>query len=78
MILEDSIVYSSKEKMRKMIKDITNPKFNISNVPAEQRVDCLNQLIDARDNGFVTPNESIDIAAVQWYDQCQIAKLKQQ
>jgi len=53
-----------------------NPKFNIANVPAEQRVDCLNQLIDARDNGFVTPNESIDIAAVQWYDQCQIAKLK--
>ena len=61
--------------MREMIKDIMNPKFNIANVPAEQRVDCLNQLIDARDNGFVTQNESIDIAAVQWYDQCQIAKL---
>lgn len=59
-----------------MIKDIMNPKFNIANVPAEQRVDCLNQLIDARDNGFVTQNESIDIAAVQWYDQCQIVKLK--
>ena len=61
-----------------MITDITTPQFNINNVPAEQRVDCLNQLIDARDNGFVTQNESIDIAAVQWYDQCQIAKLKQQ
>ena len=61
-----------------MIKDIMNPKFNIANVPVEQRSDCLNQLIDARDNGFVTQNESIDIAAVQWYDQCQIAKLKQQ
>ena len=55
-----------------------NPKFNIANVPVEQRSDCLNQLINARDNGFVTQDESIDIAAVQWYDQCQIAKLKEQ
>jgi len=62
---------------KKMI-DIMNPKFNIANVPVEQRSDCLNQLINARDNGFVTQDESIDIAAVQWYDQCQIAKLKQQ
>lgn len=61
-----------------MIKDINHPKFNIANVPSNERVDCLNQLISARDNGFVTQDESIDIAAVQWYDQCQIAKLKQQ
>ena len=61
-----------------MIKDIFHPQFNIANVPAEQRSDCLNQLIDARNNGFVTPNESIDIAADQWYIQVKANELKQQ
>ena len=59
-----------------MIKDIMNPKFNIANVPAGQRVDCLNQLIDARNNGFITVNESVDIAADQWYIQVKANELK--
>ena len=59
-----------------MIKDIMNPKFNIANVPFGQRVDCLNQLIDARDNGFVTANESLSIAADQWYIQVKANELK--
>ena len=59
-----------------MITDITTPQFNINNVPAEQRVDCLNQLIDARDNGFITVNESVDIAADQWYIQVKANELK--
>ena len=59
-----------------MIKDITNPKFNMSNVPAEQRVDCLDQLIDARNNGFITANESLSIATDQWYIQVKANELK--
>jgi len=53
-----------------------NPKFNIANVPAEQRVDCLDQLIDARNNGFITANESLSIAADQWYIQVKANELK--
>jgi hypothetical protein len=74
--LNEHRFFKHQDNCEGMIKDITNPKFNIANVPVEQRSDCLNQLIDARDNGFVTQDESINIAAVQWYDQCQIAKLK--
>ena len=58
-----------------MIKDIMNPKFNIANVPAEQRVDCLNQLSDARDNGFITQKELLGIFD-EWYIQFKTAKLK--
>ena len=51
-----------------MITDITAPQFNINNVPAEQRVDCLNQLSDARDNGFITQKELLGIFD-EWYIQ---------
>lgn len=59
-----------------MIKDITDSQFNISNVPSDERVDCLNQVIDARDNGFITQEESLDIVCNQWYIQYKVAKLK--
>lgn len=55
--------------------DITNPKFNIANVPFEQRLDCLNQLTDARDNGIITQDEMLDIMCVQWFDQYKISTL---
>jgi len=58
-----------------MITDITNPKFNIANVPFEQRLNCLNQLTDARDSGVITQDEMLDIACVQWFDQYQISTL---
>ena len=60
-----------------MIADITTPQFNINNVSAEQRVDCMNQLSDARDNGFITQNELLGIFD-EWYIQFKTAKLKQQ
>ena len=75
MLIENAVVYSSKE-MREMIKDINNPQFNIANVPFDERVDCLNQLTDARDNGLITQDEMLDIACVQWFDQYKISKLK--
>lgn len=53
--------------------DITNPRFNIANVPFEQRLDCLNQLTDARDNGIITQGEMLDIMCVQWFDQYRIS-----
>jgi len=59
-----------------MIKDITDSQFNISNVPSNERVDCLNQVIDARDNGFITQEESLDIICNQWYIQYKVTKLK--
>ena len=59
-----------------MIKDIFNPQFNIANIPFEQRLDCLNQISDARDNGFITQDEMLNIVCVQWFDQWKIAKLK--
>ena len=62
--------------MREMIKDITNPQFNIANIPFEQRLDCLNQISDARDKGFVTQDEMLNIGCVQWFDQYKISKLK--
>ena len=68
--------YIQAKEMREMIKDITNPQFNIANVPFEQRVDCLNQLSDARDNGVITQDEMLNIACVQWFDQYKISKLK--
>ena len=60
-----------------MITDIFNPQFNIANVPFELRLDCLNQLSDARDNGLITQDEMLNIACVQWFDQYKISKLKQ-
>ena len=68
--------YIQAKEMREMIKDITNPQFNIANVPFEQRLDCLNQLSDARDNGVITQDEMLNIACVQWFDQYKISKLK--
>ena len=62
--------------MREMIKNITNPQFNIANVPFEQRVECLDQLSNARDNGLITQDEMLNIACVQWFDQYKISKLK--
>lgn len=59
-----------------MIKDINNPQFNIANVPFEQRLDCLNQISDARDKGLITQDEMLDIVCVQWFDQWKITKLK--
>ena len=67
--------YIQAKEMRKMITDITTPQFNINNVPAEQRVDCLNQLSDARDNGFITQKELLGIFD-EWYIQFKTAKLK--
>lgn len=61
-----------------MVTDIFNPQFNIANIPFEQRLDCLNQISDARDNGFVTQDEMLNIVCVQWFDQWKITKLKQQ
>ncbi|MEK9697817.1 MAG: hypothetical protein VW270_18765 [Candidatus Poseidoniales archaeon] len=68
--------YIQAKEMREMIKDINNPQFNIVNVPADERVDCLNQVIDARDNGLITQKESLDIVCNQWYIQFKTAKLK--
>ena len=59
-----------------MIKDIFNPQFNIANIPFEQRLDCLNQISDARDNGFITQDEMLNIVCTQWFDQWKISKLK--
>jgi len=59
-----------------MITDIFNPQFNIANIPFEQRLDCLNQISDARDNGFITQDEMLDIVCIQWFDQWKITKLK--
>ena len=67
--------YIQAKEMREMIADITTPQFNINNVPAEQRVDCMNQLSDARDNGFITQNELLGIFD-EWYIQFKTAKLK--
>ena len=60
-----------------MIKDIMNPKFNIANIPFEQRLDCLNQISDARDSGLITQDEMLNIVCIQWFDQWKISKLKQ-
>ena len=76
MLIENAVVYSSKEMREKMIKDINNPQFNIANVPFEQRVECLDQLSNARDNGLITQDEMLNIACVQWFDQYKISKLK--
>lgn len=70
--------YIQAKEMREMITDIFNPQFNIANIPFEQRLDCLNQISDARDNGFVTQDEMLNIVCVQWFDQWKITKLKQQ
>ena len=51
-----------------MIKDINNPQFNINNVPFDERIDCMNQLSDARDNGFITQKELLGIFD-EWYIQ---------
>ena len=60
-----------------MIKDIFNPQFNIANIPFEQRLDCLNQISDARDNEFITQDEMLNIVCTQWFDQWKIStKLK--
>ena len=59
-----------------MITDIFNPQFNIANIPFEQRLDCLNQISDARDNEFITQDEMLNIVCVQWFDQWKITKLK--
>jgi len=67
--------YIQAKEMREMIKDITNPQFNIANVPANKRVDCLNQLSDARDNGLITQNEFLSIFN-QWVCRYKVAKLK--
>ena len=69
--------YIQAKEMREMITDIFNPQFNIANIPFEQRLDCLNQISDARDNGFVTQDEMLNIVCVQWFDQWKITKLKQ-
>ena len=57
-----------------MIKDINNPQFNIANVPFDERIDCLNQLSDARDNGFITQKELLGIVD-EWYVQFKTEKL---
>ena len=59
-----------------MITDINNPQFNLANIPFEQRLDCLNQISDARDNEFITQDEMLNIVCVQWFDQWKITKLK--
>ena len=69
--------YIQAKEMREMITDIFNPQFNIANIPFEQRLDCLNQISDARDNGLVTQDEMLNIVCVQWFDQWKITKLKQ-
>ena len=58
-----------------MIKDITNPKFNLSNIARSERAGCLNQLSDARDNGFITQSEALSIFD-QWYIQVKAKELK--
>ena len=60
--------------MREMIKDINNPQFNIANVPFDERVDCLNQLSDARDNGFITQKELLGIVD-EWFIRFKTEKL---
>jgi hypothetical protein len=68
--------YIQAKEMREMITDIFNPQFNIANIPFEQRLDCLNQISDARDNGFITQDEMLNVICVQWFDQWKITKLK--
>lgn len=68
--------YIQAKEMREMIKDINNPQFNIVNVPADERIDCWEQVIDARDNGLITQEESLDIVCNQWYIQFKTAKLR--
>jgi len=60
----------------KMITDVTNPKFNIVNVPFDNRFQCMEQIWDARDKGFISHNEALDIVCNQWYIQVKAAKLK--
>ena len=67
--------YIQAKSSEKMTKDINNPQFNIANVPFDERVDCLNQLSDARDNGVITQDEMLNIACVEWFDQYRISKL---
>lgn len=59
-----------------MITDIFNPQFNIANIPFEQRLDCVNQISDARDNGLITQDEMLSIVCIQWFDQWKVSKLK--
>jgi len=60
----------------KMITDVTNPKFNIVNIPFLNRIQCMEQIWDARDKGFISHNEALDIVCNQWYIQVKAAKLK--
>ena len=60
-----------------MITDVTNPKFNIVNIPFLNRIQCMEQIWDARDKGFISQNEALDIVCNQWYIQVKASKLTQ-
>jgi len=59
-----------------MITDVTNPKFNIANLPFDNRFQCMEQVWNARDKGFISQDEALDIVCNQWYIQVKAAKLK--
>jgi len=59
-----------------MITDVTNPKFNIANVSFLTRIHCMEQIWNARDKGFISQEEALDIVCNQWYIQVKAAKLK--
>jgi hypothetical protein len=76
LLIENSIVYSSKEMREKMITDVTNPKFNIASIPPMQRTVPMYQLVRAREGGLITQDEFLDIACNQWYIQVKASKVK--
>jgi len=59
-----------------MITDVTNPKFNIASIPFDNRFQCMEQIWNARDKGFISQKEALDIVCNQWYIQVKAAKLK--
>jgi len=59
-----------------MITDVTNPNFNIVNVPFDNRLQCMEQIWNARDEGFISQHEALDIVCNQWHIQIKTSKLK--
>ena len=62
---------------KKMITDVTNPKFNIASIPPMQRTVPMYQLIRTRDGGLITQGEMVDIMCSQWHIQVKASKLTQ-
>lgn len=60
-----------------MIIDITHPQFNIAKLSVDQRLDCLSDLCEARDNrNLISDDEFLAIACGQWHVQMVVNKIK--